>query len=91
MDNITIIVKISGTVQGVFYRKSTHTKAVELGVTGWVSNNEDGTVSATFQGTETDVDALLDWCHIGPQKARVTHIDIKTGPSSPTYDTFSIL
>ena len=30
---------ITGKVQGVYFRKSTQSRAVELGITGWVAND----------------------------------------------------
>jgi acylphosphatase len=43
---------IHGRVQGVFFRDSTHRRASELGVSGWVRNNLDGSVEAAFEGGE---------------------------------------
>ena len=37
-------VRISGQVQGVFFRDSTRQKAVELNLAGWVKNLPDGRV-----------------------------------------------
>ena len=41
---------ISGIVQGVFFRYSTSRKAVELGVSGWVRNCQDGRVETVIEG-----------------------------------------
>ncbi|MFL6576710.1 MAG: acylphosphatase, partial [Povalibacter sp.] len=35
---------VSGRVQGVYYRASARQKAIELGVSGYASNLEDGRV-----------------------------------------------
>ena len=42
-------VRITGRVQGVFFRDSTREKAEELGLSGWVKNVPDG-VEAVFEG-----------------------------------------
>ena len=34
-----------GTVQGIGFRAHVKKKAMELGIKGWVKNNQDGTVS----------------------------------------------
>lgn len=77
----TISVRVTGKVQGVFYRRSTTEKATELGVRGWVKNEEDGSVSIVATGTDTQLDALLDWCHHGPERARVTAVEAKDIPT----------
>lgn len=65
---------VSGKVQGVFYRKYTHRKGQELGVTGWVRNLPDGRVEIEAEGTAAQLDALQQWCHTGSPKARVTGV-----------------
>lgn len=49
--------KASGRVQGVGFRYFVQTNAQILGVTGWVKNMEDGTVTMEMQGTK---DLLAD-------------------------------
>jgi len=68
---------IYGIVQGVGYRYSTYRKAVELGLTGWVRNREDGSVEAVFEGPTEKVEEMIKWCYVGPRGARVDKIDIK--------------
>ncbi len=67
---------VTGLVQGVFYRAKTKEKADELGVTGWVRNNTDGSVTVHAEGTEEQVKALEDWCWTGPPKAKVTAVQV---------------
>jgi len=65
---------IDGRVQGVFYRASTHKKAIETGVTGWVRNLPDGKVEALIQGDAEQVDRMLDWFWQGPSYSHVTSV-----------------
>lgn len=43
---------VSGRVQGVGYRYFVRDEAARRGVTGWVQNNPDGTVSISAAGEE---------------------------------------
>ena len=67
---------VRGQVQGVGFRWSADARARDLGLAGWVRNRSDGTVEAEIQGTEEQVDAMLDWLHRGPQFASVTAVDV---------------
>lgn len=67
-------VYISGRVQGVFFRATTHRAATGFQLKGWVRNMPDGRVEAVFEGKEENVDKMLDWCHIGPSAARVEKV-----------------
>ena len=78
-DKIHRKLTISGRVQGVFYRASTVDKALELGVTGYVRNEPDGSVYAEVEGTEKQVEAMVDWCKEGPRFANVVDVSIEEG------------
>jgi acylphosphatase len=69
-------VRISGRVQGVFFRDSCQTKASRAGVVGWVRNAPDGTVEAVFEGGPDAVQTMCDWCRNGPEQADVDHIEV---------------
>ena len=77
MNKETILIIVKGNVQGVFYRQSTREKAIELGITGKVSNMEDGSVHIVATGSKENLERLTDWCRVGPPKARVSNLDIK--------------
>ena len=49
-----------GRVQGVGFRFTTHQKAKNLGLTGWVCNLSDGSVEACIQGEEKLIDYLIN-------------------------------
>lgn len=68
-------VRISGQVQGVFFRDSTRQKAEELGLAGWVKNLPDGRVEAVFEGPSERVREMVRWCEEGPQNASVEDVD----------------
>jgi acylphosphatase len=55
-------VRVSGQVQGVFFRDSTREKAEELGLAGWVKNLPDGQVEAVFEGPSDKVREMVRWC-----------------------------
>jgi acylphosphatase len=68
-------VRVHGRVQGVFFRDSARREAERRGVAGWVTNRDDGTVEALFEGASGDVDALVAWCRSGPSQAHVERVD----------------
>ena len=68
-------VRVSGQVQGVFFRDSTRQKAEELGLAGWVRNMPDGQVEALFEGPSDKVEEIVRWCKEGPQRASVENVD----------------
>jgi acylphosphatase len=72
-------VYVSGRVQGVFYRATTRDEARERGVDGWVTNLEDGRVEAVFEGSEPAVEAMVEWCHGGSDRARVEGVETEYG------------
>ena len=77
MSQIARHVRLSGRVQGVFFRAWTREQANELGVTGWVRNCADGTVEAHLAGEEQDVALLIDRMRRGPPSARVERVEIE--------------
>ncbi|MBN1289863.1 MAG: acylphosphatase [Actinobacteria bacterium] len=75
-------VKISGRVQGVFFRAETERKAVSLGLGGYVMNMPDGSVKAVFEGKKEQVERAIQWCGKGPRHARVESVSVEWEPPS---------
>jgi acylphosphatase len=71
---------IQGKVQGVYYRASAADKAKELGLTGFVRNQPDGSVYLEAEGAEDKLDQLYQWCLHGPPRAHVTECSRQEGP-----------
>ena len=72
-------VAVRGHVQGVGFRYTTVERANELGVLGWVRNEDDGTVLVHAEGPEEAVDALVGWLGEGPAGAEVEEVDVDPG------------
>ncbi len=81
---------VSGRVQGVFFRQNTKLQAQRQGVKGWVRNLEDGRVEAIFEGEESAVKALVDFCSKGPKGASVTNITVNWEPFQDEFKTFCV-
>jgi acylphosphatase len=69
-------VVVHGFVQGVGFRFAVERAARSRGVAGWVRNRPDGTVEAVFEGEPEDVEALVDFCRVGPRGAEVDRIEV---------------
>ncbi|MDD5055631.1 MAG: acylphosphatase [Candidatus Peribacteraceae bacterium] len=74
------LIRITGRVQGVFFRSSTLKQAQALNLTGWVRNNGDGSVEVFAEGPENDLQKMISWCRRGPERARVAGIAIENVP-----------
>lgn len=66
--------KISGKVQGVWFRESTRQQAERLGISGHAINCPDGTVEVVACGDALAMQALRDWLKSGPATARVSSV-----------------
>ncbi len=66
--------RVTGRVQGVFYRASTQEQAQRLGVSGYAKNLPDGSVEVLACGEAEAVEALCDWLWQGPPSARVSTV-----------------
>ena len=80
----------TGKVQGVFFRANTERKAIEIGVTGWVRNLEDGTVEAVFEGPKDKIKEIITWCSKRLQHARVDDVNITWNEYQNEFDEFEI-
>lgn len=67
---------VHGHVQGVFFRDSCRREAAARRVSGWVRNNDDGSVEAVFEGDGAGVDAMVAWMGAGPADARVESVAV---------------
>lgn len=66
--------KVSGRVQGVFFRAGTQREAQRLGLSGWVRNTEDGGVELVACGAADALAELEQWLQHGPPHAQVAQV-----------------
>ena len=78
MDREHRTIRVTGRVQGVLFRKNTQRTAEGLGLTGFVTNNPDGSVTIEAEGDPARLDELIRWCHEGPRSAAVTHVEVES-------------
>jgi len=80
----TITAHVIGRVQGVSFRAWTKRQADDLGLSGWVANDPDGSVRAVFSGSERAVSEIADLLREGPSGAEVHNVVIVPGePEGP--------
>ncbi|ADN76716.1 acylphosphatase [Ferrimonas balearica DSM 9799] len=85
-----IVARVTGEVQGVWFRASARQEARRLGVTGYVRNLSDGSVEILAQGGDLAVDALVDWAHHGPEQAAVMDVLVSDYDGDDLYLDFEI-
>jgi acylphosphatase len=81
---------IKGIVQGVNFRYYTQREARKYSVSGWVRNLADGSVAAVFEGEEEDVEAMVQWCRLGPPGAHVTELIVQPEEYRGEFQSFSV-
>ena len=64
-------------MQGVFFRDATVKRARELGVLGWVRNEDDGTVGVHAEGQAAAVEELVAFLEAGPPAAEVEAVEVE--------------
>lgn len=73
-------VRITGKVQGVWFRAWTVEQANEFGLDGWVRNRLDGSVEAVVSGVSARVEAFIERCHRGSPASRVDRVEVEDTP-----------
>jgi acylphosphatase len=74
MDRKAMLARITGRVQGVSFRIWMQREAENLGLDGWVRNEDDGSVTAMIVGPELAVSTLAERLWTGPRGASVANV-----------------
>lgn len=82
--------KISGRVQGVFFRAETARKARSLGLVGWVRNAPDGTVEVVAEGEKEALERLYAWCQKGSSFAQVEKVEAEWESYQGEFKKFGV-
>jgi acylphosphatase len=73
--------RVTGLVQGVFFRASLAEAAQEAKLSGWVRNMADGSVEALLEGEREAVQGVVEWARRGPPGARVDSVEVRPVPA----------
>ncbi|MCK4622562.1 MAG: acylphosphatase [Desulfuromonadales bacterium] len=90
MPQVRAEVRVTGRVQGVWFRQNTLQKAEKYAVKGWVRNNPDRSVEAVFEGEENAVRAVVAWCRNGPELALVADVQLEWKTTTGEFTDFRI-
>ena len=77
-DYEAVLVRITGKVQGVSFRVWTRDEATQLGLVGWVRNEEDGSVVALIAGPDTATSTMIERFRRGPSGASVSGVETRS-------------
>ena len=83
-------VRVTGLVQCVGFRWFAQQNASRLGLTGWVENEEDGSVTMEVQGETQGVDAFIGAVTQGPRYARVDSVEVAARAEDPAERSFRV-
>ncbi|MCB0034921.1 MAG: acylphosphatase [Anaerolineales bacterium] len=86
--NQRLTASITGRVQGVSFRYYTCLEARQLGLTGWVRNEHDGSVTAVAEGPTDQLQQLERFLHQGPTYAQVESVNSEYSASTGEFTSF---
>lgn len=78
-----------GRVQGVGFRYRAFHEASRLGLTGWVRNDWDGTVTMEAQGEEQGIEAVLEALQKG-RYITISHMEMREIPLEKSERGFRV-
>jgi len=77
--------KVSGRVQGVWFRAHTQDAATRNHLCGWVRNLRDGRVEGWAEGLDSDLEPFIAFLHRGSPHAIVDEVELEwTEPEGHT-------
>ncbi|MBK7345284.1 MAG: acylphosphatase [Saprospiraceae bacterium] len=88
--DVQIRIRITGKVQGVWFRQCTREKAIDLNLQGWVRNDDDGSVIIVAAGKRDQLNQFVEWVHQGSPQSRVDDVLITEEPAS-AFEGFVIV
>ena len=91
MEQLSRRFRITGRVQGVYFRQSTRAEAERLELKGFARNLPDGSVEVLAQGGAAAVAELRRWLQRGPRGARVEAVHELEPGTEPIPPGFQVL
>lgn len=84
------VITVTGRVQGVFFRHTARVHAERSGITGWIRNNGDGSVTIIAEGEEDRLETFIAWIKRGPLLSHVENAAVIWEQATGEYRTFEI-
>ena len=84
-------IRITGNVQGVFFRRSAKDEADRLAICGWVRNDRDGSVEIVAVGPKEKLEKFTKWCKKGPPLARIEKVEVDWSNTEAEFNGFEII
>ena len=84
-------ITVFGQVQGVFFRANTAKLAIELGIVGFVRNQDENSVLVVAQGEDDSIKELIAFCRRGPLSSKIDSIEIIDEKIDNEFREFNIL
>jgi acylphosphatase len=72
-------IKVTGKVQGVFFRKYTAEEAERIGLKGIVRNERDGSVYIEAEEEPGKLEQFVQWCWKGSPSSKVESVSVEEG------------
>lgn len=82
-------ITVKGRVQRVSYRVWAQSKAMSLGLTGYVKNLHNGDVYIEAEGEDDKINQFIDWCYVGSPLSKVTEV-ISEEQALKNLETFEL-
>jgi len=81
---------VHGRVQMVGFRAFVIRHAGDVGLSGTVRNEPDGTVETVLEGPRPDVERMLDLLRRGPASSRVERVDVEYAAPTGTLPAMMV-
>ena len=91
MKRLHVALKLEGKVQGVGFRETTKYVADQSGIKGFIRNEPDGSVYVEAEAEEWELESFIEWCNDGPDRAAVTHSEVKYSEELKNFKDFVVL
>ncbi|QDP01387.1 acylphosphatase [Thalassotalea sp. PS06] len=75
---VCYVATVTGLVQGVYFRAAAQNMAIDLGLSGYAHNQEDGSVEVMVCGTEENAQKMIKWLEQGPEEAEVEAVEVES-------------
>lgn len=90
-DSVRLTARVTGVVQGVGFRYWTARKADELGITGSVRNDDDGSVAVVAEGPQPVIIEFRRWLSSRQAPGRVAQVDEKISKAEGEFNSFDVV